>query len=257
MEEHEAPKREDLTPAYVSFATFRTAIQSLRSHGLPEVIDRSAFASRSGADQGRIIGALRFLGLVDENNRTTSQLSHLVEVAEGSDAEKDLLADILRRSYTRVFREMDLTTATPMQLAEAIGSYGAAGVTRTRAVRFFLKAAEYAGVEISPRLKKGAVPPTPKPNRKTSARRTSSLGRQVKAEPTKTEIEPSPDYSITVKLPQVNGELTLTGKFNPLRLRGRERELVNKLADLMAEFEEECKKEGTRAEHRLGSPQRF
>lgn len=48
--ENESSARTPGAP-YVSFKTFQSGVQSLRTHGLPEKIDRSVWASKSGADQ--------------------------------------------------------------------------------------------------------------------------------------------------------------------------------------------------------------
>ena len=67
-------------PVYLSFKTFQSAIQNLRTHGLPNNIDRSTFDSRSGQEQTQIISAFKFLGLIDENNNTQETLRQLKEV---------------------------------------------------------------------------------------------------------------------------------------------------------------------------------
>ena len=46
-------------PVYLSFKTLQSAIQSLRTHGLPNVFDRTAFDSRSGGEQTQILSALQ------------------------------------------------------------------------------------------------------------------------------------------------------------------------------------------------------
>src|ERR1035438_2972636 len=79
-------------PVYLSFKTLQSAIQSLRTHGLPNVFDRTAFDSRSGGEQTQILSAFKFLGFIDDTNRTQPVLRKLVDAAEGSVEEKDQIA---------------------------------------------------------------------------------------------------------------------------------------------------------------------
>ncbi len=64
-------------PVYLPFKSFQSAVQSLRTHGLPSALDRTAFGSRSGADQVQILSAFKFLGLIDDANRTQPILRNL------------------------------------------------------------------------------------------------------------------------------------------------------------------------------------
>ena len=115
-----------------------TGIQSLRSHGLPTEIDRSAW-SMSGADKSAMLGALKFLGLIDSAGQTQEALRQLIKAEQNTDEEKKFLITILRQRYSEVF-DLDLTSATPLHVSDAIGSYGPTGSTKHRAIRFFLKA---------------------------------------------------------------------------------------------------------------------
>ncbi len=62
---------------YVPFKTFLTALDALEA-GLPNQLDRSVWPSYSGAIQGQLLGAFRFLGLMDEGNCPTPALGELV-----------------------------------------------------------------------------------------------------------------------------------------------------------------------------------
>ncbi len=64
--------------AYVPFRTFLTALETLESGGVPKQIDRSIWRSFSGLVQSQILGAFRFLGLV-EGDAPTLELRKLVE----------------------------------------------------------------------------------------------------------------------------------------------------------------------------------
>lgn len=218
--------REPLVAVYLSFKTFQAALANLRSHGLPSKLDRSAWHSRSGLDQSQILSAFKFLGLIDEAGNVQESLSKLVAAPENSPEEKSILKDILRLRYQKVFA-LNLQTATPMQFSEAFGSYNATGTTRNRAVRFFVKIGNYAGIELSKRLTRGVrTIGSPKRN-----------GSKARRQPT-TEIATDTGQQIkTILLPQVGGKLTVSGTFNAFELAGEERQLVYDIIDRMMEFE--------------------
>lgn len=217
-------------PVYLSFKTLQSAVASLREHGLPNKLDRSAWGSRSGLDQTQILSAFRFLGFVDQQSNTQDSLRGLVGVKENTEEEKKFLASILRDRYSKVF-ELDLKTATPLQFNEAIGAYGAGGTTRDRSVRFFIKAAKYCGIELSKRLTK-AVGTRSAPDSSRAPRRasTASGGDNSSDGPITSAMK-------TITLPKAGGSLTISGDFNWFQLVGDERELVLSIIDKMAEFE--------------------
>ena len=221
---------------YVSFRTLQSGVQALRSHGLPAQIDRSVWASKSGADQTALLGAFRFLGLVDSKGKTQALLRKLVDAQEATAEEKDVLGDVLRQSYADLF-ELNLETLTPAQFAEAIGKYGPQGSTRDRAIRFFVKAAAHCGIKMSGRLTArkprggGSTPNGGKTQRKGGSQR----GR-TSAPPPPTDPQGTVAMK-TIALPQASGSLSLSGTFNPFELVGAERDLVYSIIDLMKEFE--------------------
>jgi hypothetical protein len=232
-------------PPYLPFKTFQSAVQNLRAHGLPgEKLDKTTWHSRSSVDQASILGAFKFLGLVDETEHVQPILKKLVDATENSEQEKVVLSGLLRNAYVKAF-EINLKTATPGQLDEAIASLGVTGATRDRAVRFFLKAATHCGFELSSRLTAGlrsrsesaasgaedneaATSGTPRPRR----RRRSNMSEH--------DEEPSGEAVKTI--PLKTGELTLSGTFNPFELDTDERKLVYDIIDLMKQHEDKGKK---------------
>jgi hypothetical protein len=216
-------------PVYLSFKTLQSAIQSLRTHGLPDVFDRTAFDSRSGGEQTQILSAFKFLGFIDDASFTQPVLRQIVDVVEGSAEEKDLLAAVLKDRYANAIK-LNLESATPAQLEKAIADYGAGGSTKERSVRFFIKAAEYVGMKLSPRLT--ARKPR-SPNSTNDDERLSAKGKKTTG-----EIPPAPTgpAMMTVELPEAGGTLTISGTFNPFGLLGEERALVNGISDLVNAF---------------------
>ncbi len=239
-------------PVYLSFATFQTAIETLRTHGLPRRLDRSAWDSRSGADQTQILSAFKFLGFIDENFNTQPSLERLKEATAGSAEEKQVLAEILRERYLKVF-EYDLKTATPKNLSDAIGSYGATGTTKDRALRFFIKAARYSGIPMSPRFVRVAAaasvnttgnvaPKGSSPTRNTKPKKKAQNGSDSQIEDQKLNHDHGTAMR-TIKLPIAGGTLTVSGTFNAFALSGAERELVYLIIDKMSEYEKSQSKE--------------
>jgi hypothetical protein len=236
-------------PAYISFTTFQSAVQSLRVHGLPDKLDRTAWQSRSGTEQGQIIGAFKFLGLIDENDRTQPVLKSLSGAQEGSEAEKELLSGLLKAKYLKLF-ELDLKTATSGQVAAAIGSYGPTGATRDRAVRFFLKAAHYCGIPMSSRLTAGmrsrlaadsdasAEENAPEAAEPIHARPRRQRRTAVSENTERHDQKLSGNAVKTITLRGISGVLTLSGTFNPFELGGDERKLVYEIIDLMKAYEQ-------------------
>jgi hypothetical protein len=227
-----AESKNALVAVYLSFKTFQSAIANLRAHGLPNRLDRSAWASRSGMEQGQIYSAFKFLGLIDKLGNTQESLKKLVAVQENSNEEKAILKEILKQRYQKVFA-LNLETVTPMQFAEAIGSYNAGGSTRDRAIRFFIKAAAHVGIPLSKRLGKGPATTTTKRHKPKS-----NLGDQSSAAVTKGDGDSAGAQQIkTITLPEVGGSLTVSGTFNAFELTGNERQLVYEIIDKMIEFE--------------------
>jgi hypothetical protein len=130
--------------AYVPFRTFLTALETLESGGVPKQIDRKIWRSFSGLDQSQVIGAFRFLGLV-EGDAPTPDLRRLVEEKEDRPA---VLRSILERSYSALVSH-DLTKMTGTMLDELMENYWVSGATKRKAVTFFLQAAKYAKLPLS------------------------------------------------------------------------------------------------------------
>lgn len=243
------PNEKDILPPYLAFKTFRSAIQDLRVHGLPQTLDRTAWGNKSGSDQSQIMNSLKFLGLIDDRGNALPALQHLVELSEDSEDERSMFDVLVREAYGEVFK-LDLKNATPKQLEDAIGSYGVAGIIKNRAVRFFLKAASHASVPLSTRLTKNM--------RERNADEIASLDnpdtgersngkprrrrRMAAIQPPPSPPNPQPDLPSnaikTIHLPNVGGTLTISGTCNAFLLIGEERDLVFQIIDLMAAYEQ-------------------
>jgi hypothetical protein len=243
MESDKQSGQKQSVPVYLSFKTFQSAVQSLRVHGLPDSLDRTAFGSRSGAEQTQILSAFRFLGLLNDKDRTQESLRALVAFDENSNEEKQIFADVLKDKYANAFA-LNLEAATPAQLDKAIGEYGATGATKDRAVRFFIKATEHCGIKLSSRLtaRKPRSTPTPSSNGDEQSATESGSQRDGRSARKRRGAEPSLSTATggaikSITLPGVDGTLTVSGNFNFFGLVGDERTLVFGIVDLMDGFE--------------------
>lgn len=147
-------EKERAAPVYVAWATLNNALTTL-SQGIPNQIDRTVFPGLAWSVQSQLMSGLKFLGLIDDDGKPLRALQ-AVAVAD-EDKRRAAMATLLRERYADLFA-LDLTKTTPAELDKVMGAtYKVQGSTRERCVRFFLAAAGYAGVPLSPLVKpKGA-----------------------------------------------------------------------------------------------------
>lgn len=143
------------TPPYVSFRSFMTLIEELKTNGLPPRVDRSVLKRFAGGLASQLIMALKSLGLIEDGqNKPTERLEELVR-AYGTEEFKDGLRQVLLDSYP-FLQDLDLKTATPSMFAEAFRNATAAKEDVLRKCRtFFIHAAQFSGLEVGPRLVSG------------------------------------------------------------------------------------------------------
>ncbi len=143
-------------PPYVPWRTFKNFIDGLRSN-MPSRIDKSLMGTMSGATQGQLISALRFMELTSDNGTPTQRLREFVK-ADGEDrAEK--MKDMFFDAYRAIIDaaadpgEPDfnfIDNGTYRQLSDAFATTGATGETLRKCVAFFLLMAKDAGLALSP-----------------------------------------------------------------------------------------------------------
>jgi hypothetical protein len=164
MSKKEANKK--LLPPYLPYRTFSNFIEELRI-ALPPRIDRSLMKSMSGGMQSQLMSALAYLNLIDsETNVPTEKLPRLVH-SSGAGRQR-VLKDILISSYKFLSEGgFQLDRATARQLQERFEQTGMSGDTQRKAIAFFIKAAEDAGLGLSPHIKRGPGPKKVAPKPKT------------------------------------------------------------------------------------------
>ena len=186
MQDSDGPK-----PPWGGFGAFSNFVTQLHNAGsLPRILDRAAMGSRGGSARAELYGALRFLGLMDEEKHPTAKLRVLV-----ADPTAQRLRELLEEAYAPVIG-LELMTATPAQVDNVLVRMGASPAAIHRAYMFFVNAAEQADIPIGESLKIKRVSLTP-------ARRRV----HPKKEPPAKEVEPQASVPQGGDLPPVIGAL--------------------------------------------------
>lgn len=201
--------RPDQAP-YVTFSRFTSLLDRLRSDGHPpQVFDQSFFNGQSGSLTAQQRGALKFLGLIDDERRPTDTLRELVS-ADEVDA-KILLKMVAEQKYAeQIALGMD---ATRGQLAEMFRDRGLTGETVNKAIGFFVALAEFTEIPISPHFRKGAAS-TGTSTRRSPRRRKPIVGPtppvtpvvQQATTPTSAEAQRAAYINMLMEMAQKTGE---------------------------------------------------
>ncbi len=132
-------------PPYLPWTTFQNITDELRGKGLPGTLDRTAIQGKSGSTQTHYLAALRYLGLLDAENRPTERFKAYVTDTEQRQA---MMADLLREKYGEALALG--TSSTSAQLTAQFCEYGLEGETGRKAIAFFVNAARFADLQLSP-----------------------------------------------------------------------------------------------------------
>jgi len=216
---------------YVPFPTFCTALDYLKTHGIPAKIDASVFPTLSGGIVSHLLISLRLLGVIDEKGDPQPPLQPILAQLVEDKTRKQTLAQILPKAYAALFSKIELATASPAQLDNALRENNVRGATLRKAKAFLIKSAQFAGLGVSAHLVKRTRSSGPRGNGSRKAKQFIEVGNA------QTQVRKEPQYSKILSLPQARCTLTLSGDIDPFSLRGAERELFYKLVDLMTEFE--------------------
>ncbi|MFT4112184.1 hypothetical protein [Silvibacterium sp.] len=148
------PESKPLTPAYVPFKTFIVVLDSFGSF-LPDRIDTSMWPSYSGGIKSQLIGALKFLRLIEDDGTVTEALRTLAHTP--AEQRGKAFQPVMREAYGQL-TSLDLTKATPASFDAELRKFGQDGETHRKAASFFLQAARWSGIPLSPLLlKKGSL----------------------------------------------------------------------------------------------------
>lgn len=152
------PEPKMVTPPYVTYRTFINSLLKLQERGLPARIDQSVFSGQSNSAIASLVAAYKYLGLVDDSGKPSENLRKLVAAA-AKDADRNaLMKELLEARYPFLQApHLDLAAATTQQVESAFREQGIKGSTITKAVSFFLSAANEAGITVSGHVKTPAA----------------------------------------------------------------------------------------------------
>lgn len=229
------PATKKLPASYVPFKSFQTALEILEQ-ALPTKIDRSVWPTFSYSLQTHMMSAFKFLELIGEDGTVQESLTRLVH--EKNDR-KARLALILRDRYPAVVALGD-SNASPQQLQNAMRQYDVSGSMLDKAVRFFVQAAQWSGVPLSPLWSPQKRRGTSTAARKRqSARRVSPQDKKTK--PPKDNGGGAAQVSTkTVEL-RTGGTVTLQVSINPITLSTEDRDFVFGMVDKLRAYEADGK----------------
>lgn len=211
---------------YLPFKTFMSALDNL-NHGVPPIIDRSIWRTQPGGTQGQIMGALRFFNLIDDANKPTENLKRLVEKREHRQA---AIRALLEWGYAKLIAG-DLTKMTAKMLEDGIEQYNVGGETKKKAVTFFLQAAKFADLPLSPYLQ-AQIRATPGSRR----RRKKEDDGELPSDSTSNGAAISaggPSQTVELKS---GGSVTITVSINPFDLEQADRTFVFDLIDKLKAY---------------------
>lgn len=147
-----ADKSATHSPPYATFASFINFLNKLRETQVPSRIDPSVFGNASGSLSYSIIAALKSLKLISAEGVPTPNFVSLVRATD--EERKPMMFDILQVGYPTLWGgSIDLASTTAGQFDEHIrDEYDVKGSTVDKVATFFIAAAKYSELTISPHL---------------------------------------------------------------------------------------------------------
>lgn len=167
----------DFAPPYISFRTLLNAIQRMQDEGMPARLDRSYLSNLPWSSQNQFLAAVRSLGLIDDAGKPSQTLIELVEQPE---RRQEIFERILRERYAGPV-SLD-ANATQDQLEEQFRSFGLTGSTARKAIAFYLHAARFAEVPLSPHFRSPRTTDRPASSRRRTRGRQPDASLQVSSE---------------------------------------------------------------------------
>ena len=224
-------RTERRTAAYLPWKTLMAIFAMLSGGQMPHRIDRSMFPSYSGSVVAQVLGGLRFLDLIDDEGAPTPLLESIVAASGDESAQNPLIRQMIERAYADLIA-LNLTKATRSMFEQKLSSdYGLTGSTRRKGARFFITAAQYVGIPLSPyiaavgRASSNGTPAARPVKRKRGA------GPEPVPQPTPVAPPAAAEgASVTVELAS-GGRLTLSATVNVLTMSAADRKFVFELID--------------------------
>jgi hypothetical protein len=157
----------------VAFLGVLAQLDRMRDHGIPERVDKRYLDGMADGTQFQYRQALRYLGLTTNDDRPTPLLSELVGADQAD--RHELLGKIMSTRYPEL-TGLSLE-ASKDDFFAVLQDYGVTSdIQRRKMLTFFVAAADYAGLQISPHIRPtkartGPRKPKGSPQTETSAGR--------------------------------------------------------------------------------------
>jgi hypothetical protein len=153
-------------PPYIPFKTFSNWIEKLDAKNLPPQIDTSFLSTMAGGQQLPFIATLKWFGLIDDDKNVMPKLREIV--AAKPEERRALVKAVIAPRYQWV-DPLNEKNATLAQLEDAFKAKGPTGSTLRKSIVFYLQAAEYCEIKVSPNFKvRGYISKTGKSTTRTS-----------------------------------------------------------------------------------------
>jgi len=215
-------------PPILPYRTFLSSLERL-SEAIPPRIDRGIWRNQTGTVQSLIMGAYRFFGLIDEQNKPMKLLNDLVS---HRDKPQSIVKTMLEDKYAEVIKH-NLSTMTEALINDYFESaFGVEGDTKRKAITFFLQAAKAVEMPLSKFLQTQVRVRT-SGTRRTKRRDDEENGTD---EVNGGEQEPSSGNTKTIEL-HSGGTLSLTVSVDLIAMSSDDRTFVFKLIDELNGYE--------------------
>jgi hypothetical protein len=234
MADMENNERSTFKPSYFAFATLSGFLADLGTKPLPPQIDRSMMESKSGTDQMNLLSAMKGFGFISDDQHVNPLL---VEYTQGDEeTRKAIVGRLLSANYPHQL-EISAQNGTEKALLDSFGDdFGIQGDTRRKAMTFFLHAARYAGIPLSPHFPatRAGSGNANRARRNTPKKKvTSAAGSTIAAEAR--PVQGGDTYRVQLR---AGGEVTLTVSVSHFALskNKEDRTFVNNLVDALIDY---------------------
>lgn len=169
---------------YGTFGRFKITVDQFAENIVPSVLNNHVLRT-SGGDFSALMTALKFLGLINSDQTVKPEFRALVELRKKDEGQyKAQLLKIIKAAYADTpVSKVDVTHGTLPELEKAFKDAGVPqGQMVTKAIRFYIKALEDCGVEVSkyiteprPRVRKPKDQKPRKPEGKQESQNTNTV----------------------------------------------------------------------------------
>ena len=241
-----------LAAPYLSFTTFRNALDKLKEYNVPTPLDNSfLYTFLNGTNARLFVSALHFFNLIDENRRPTSELEKL---ATDVDNRKSILKELLKKHYPNVFA-LDLERTTPGQFDAAFDNFGFSSDTKRKAKTFLVQAMQYTNIPVAEIVTKRTRRPknaVKKPRKQQDIRETKPAP-STKASSTPEKPKSTTSHS-TKTITLRNGDrISLIADVDPFTLHPEDRDFLFGLIDSFKDHEESIENDDAEADFEEGN----